>query len=92
MFKGLLSGWTSEQISGRLNEQSHNDTIMSISHESIYKYIYLTPQARLNKKLIKLLVRHKPRRIKPKKRRETGSKIINQVSIESRLKHIELRQ
>ena len=49
------------------------------------------PQARLNKKLIKLLVRHKSRRRKLKKRRGTGSKILNQVSINSRPKHIELR-
>ena len=41
--------------------------MMSISHESIYRYIYLTPQVRLNKKLIKLLVRHKSRRRNPKK-------------------------
>ena len=92
VFKGLLSGWTPEQISGRLKEQYPNDTIMSISHESIYRYIYLTPQARLNKKLIKLLVRHKSRRRKPKKRRKTGSKILNQVSIDNRPKHINLRQ
>jgi IS30 family transposase len=32
---------------------------MSISHESIYRYIYSQPQASLNKKLIKLLVRKK---------------------------------
>jgi len=36
-------------------------------------------------------VRHKSRRRKPKKRRGTGSKIINQVSINNRPKHIELR-
>ena len=91
VFKSLLSGWTPEQIAGRLKLEYPNDTIMSISHESIYRYIYLTPQARLNKKLIKLLVHHKSRRRKPKKRRGTGSKILNQVSIDDRPKHIELR-
>ncbi|WNW02635.1 hypothetical protein RRF68_04175 [Tenacibaculum sp. HL-MS23] len=30
---------------------------MSISHESIYRYIYTQSQDRLNKKLINLLVR-----------------------------------
>ena len=91
VFKGLLSGWTPEQIAGRLKELYPNDPIMSISHESIYRYIYLMPQARFNKKLIKLLVRHKSRRRTPKKRRKTGSKILNQVSIDNRPKHIELR-
>jgi len=65
---------------------------MSISHESIYRFIYLKPQARLNKKLIQLLVRKKSRRIKPKKKRGTGSKITNQVSIDNRPKHINLRK
>ena len=45
----------------------------------------------VNKKLIKLLVRKKTRRRPAKKRRRTGSKIINQVSIDNRPKHIDLR-
>ena len=56
---------------------------MSISHESIYRYIYTKPQVSLNKKLIKLLVRKKPRRKPAKKRRGTGSQISNQVSIDT---------
>ena len=64
---------------------------MSISHEAIYRHIYTRAQASLNKKIIKLLVRKKTRRRPPKKRRGTGSKIINQVSIDLRPKHIELR-
>jgi IS30 family transposase len=51
---------------------------MSISHEAIYRHIYTRPQARLNKKLIKLLVRKKTRRRTPKKRRGGGSKITAQ--------------
>ena len=44
-------------------------------------------KACLNKKLIKLLVRHNSRRRKPKKRRRTSSKILNQIilSIEMKL-------
>ena len=92
VFKGLLSQWAPEQIAGKLKLDFPNDPIMSISHESIYRYIYTQPQARLNKKLINLLVRKKTRRRPPKKKRGTGSKIINQVSIDNRPKHIELRQ
>jgi IS30 family transposase len=92
VYKGLLSNWTPEQISGRLKEIYPNDPIMSISHEAIYRHIYTRPQASLNKKLIKLLVRKKTRRRPSKKRRGTGSKIINQVSIDDRPRHIELRQ
>jgi IS30 family transposase len=92
VFRGLLLNWTPEQIAGRIKEDYPNDPLMRISHESIYRYIYAHPQASLNKKLIKLLVRKKTRRRPPKKRRGTGSKIINQVSIDNRPKHIELRE
>ena len=91
VYRGLLSNWTPEQISGRLKELYPNDPIMSISHEAIYRHIYTRPQARLNKKLIKLLVRKKTRRRTSKKRRGGGSKIVNQVSIDNRPEHIELR-
>ncbi|MEX6625290.1 IS30 family transposase [Tenacibaculum salmonis] len=91
VYKGLLSNWTPEQISGRLKELYPNNPIMSISHEAIYRHIYTRPQASLNKKLIKLLVRKKTRRRPHKKKRGGGSKIINQVSIDNRPKHIELR-
>lgn len=91
VYRGLLSNWSPEQISGRLKELYPNDPIMSISHEAIYRHIYTRPQASLNKKLIKLLVRKKTRRRPHKKRRGGGSKIINQVSIDNRPEHIELR-
>ena len=91
VYKGLLSNWIPEQISGRLKELYPNNPILSISHEAIYRHIYTRPQASLNKKLIKLLVRKKTRRRTPKKRRGGGSKIVNQVSIDDRPKHIELR-
>lgn len=91
VYRGLLSNWTPEQISGRLKELYPNDPIMSISHEAIYRHIYTRPQASLKKKLIKLLVRKKTRRRPHKKRRGGGSKIINQVSIDNRPEHIELR-
>lgn len=92
VYRGLLKKWTPEQIAGRIKIEYPKDTIMSISHEAIYRHIYLTPQGALNKKLIKLLVRKKTRRRPAKKRRGTGSKIINQVSIDNRPKHIDLRK
>lgn len=92
VYRGLLSDWTPEQIAGRLKEDYPNNPIMRISHESIYRHIYTRPQASLNKKLIKLLVRKKARRNPIKKRRGGGSKIINQVSIDNRPKHIDLRE
>ena len=91
VYKGLLKGWTPEQIAGRIKLDYPNNTIMTISHEAIYRHIYTRPQASLNKKLIKLLTRKKTRRRPMKKVRGKGSKIINQVSIDNRPKHIENR-
>ena len=68
VYRGLLFNWTPEQISGRLRELYPNNPIMSISHEAIYRHIYTRPQACLNKKLIKLLVRKKTRRSPHKKK------------------------
>lgn len=92
VYKGLLKGWTPEQISGRIKIEHPNNPIMTISHEAIYRHIYNRPQASLNRKLIKLLTRKKTRRRPIKKVRGKGSKIRNQVSIDNRPKHIELRQ
>ncbi len=61
VYRALLSNWTPEQIAGRIKKDYPNNSVMRISHESIYKQIYSRPQARLNKKLIKLLVRGKAR-------------------------------
>lgn len=91
VYRGLLSDWTPEQISGKLKKDYPNDSIMSISHEAIYRHIYTRPQASLNRKLIKLLVRGKARRKTLANKRKKGSKILNQVSIDSRPKHIDLR-
>jgi IS30 family transposase len=91
VYRGLLSNWTPEQISGRLKELYPSDQIMSISHEAIYRHIYTRSQTRLNKKLINLLVRKKKGIELLKKDVVVGSKIINHVSIDNRLQHIKLR-
>ena len=69
-----------------------NDPIITISHEAVYRLIYTRPQASLNKKLIKLLVRKIIRLRLHKKRRGGGSKIINQVISDNRPKYIEYRK
>lgn len=84
VYRGLLSGLSPELISGRLKLLYPNDQSMNISYESIYRYIYSHPQGNINKKLIKLLVRHKSRRRTNKKRTGPRSKIKDCISIENR--------
>jgi len=92
VYKRLLKNWSPEQISGRIKIDYPNNSVMTISHEAIYMHIYSHPQARLNKKLIKLLPYQKSRRRKPKARRKKGSKIKDQINISQRPEHIENRK
>lgn len=92
VYRGLLEGWSPEQISGRIKISYPNDPTMRISHEAIYRHIYSQPQAKLNRKLIALLPYHKSRRRNPKGYGKRKIKIKNQVSIDQRPKHIEDRE
>ena len=62
VYRGLLSGFSPEQIAGRIKVLYPNDTTMSISHEAIYQHIYKHRQSYLGKKLIKLLPYHHHKR------------------------------
>lgn len=92
VYRGLLTNWTPEQIAGSIKIKYPGDPIMTISHESIYAYIYKHRQAKMNRKLIKLLPysRYKRRNHRPPKPEKP--RIKDQLSIELRPAHVELRQ
>ena len=92
VYRGLLSGWSPEQISGRLKLNYPNDPIMSISYEAIYTHIYAHRQARLNRKLIALLPYKKTQRRRANAKSKRGVKIKDQTSIDDRPNHIENRE
>jgi IS30 family transposase len=92
VYRGLLSGWSPEQISGRLKLNYPNDPIMSISYEAIYTHIYAHRQASLNRKLIALLPYKKTQRKRANAKSKRGIKIKDQTSIDDRPKHIEKRE
>ena len=81
-----------EQVAGRLRELFPNDSIMSISHEAIYQHIYKKRQSRLGKYLISLLPYSHSKRRQKRKCARNKSRIKDQVSIELRPEHIELRR
>ncbi len=91
VYRGLLDAWSPEQISGRIKVDYPNDPIMTISHEAIYRHIYLHRQAKLNRKLIALLPYHKSQRRRVNSYSKRKIKINDQVSIDDRPKHIENR-
>ncbi|WBL23723.1 IS30 family transposase [Zunongwangia sp. HRR-M8] len=91
VYKGLLEGWSPDQISGRLKDKYPNDPVMSISYEAIYMHIYRHRQASLNKKLIKLLPYQKSQRTRANAKTKRGTKIKDIINIKERPKHIENR-
>ena len=90
VYRGLLLLDSPEIISGRLKLEYPQDQSMQVSHESIYKHIYMHPQGSTNMKLIKLLVRHKARRIR-KIRRQDRVCIKDRTSIDNRPEYIKQR-
>jgi len=76
--------WSPEQIAKRLPILYPNDMTMRISHETIYKYLYVLPRGELRRELIKCLRRrHINRRVKNKIRRQSCP-IQDFISIEER--------
>lgn len=62
VFDKLQLRWSPEQIAGRIKVEYPNDSEMTISHETIYTFIYRHRQAAVNKKLIKLLTLQRTKR------------------------------
>jgi transposase, IS30 family len=91
VYRGLLSGFSPEQIGGRIKVLYPNDPIMSISYEAIYQHIYRHRQSYLGKKLIMLLPYHHHKRREKRKFCKNRVRIKDQVNIRQRPQHVELR-
>lgn len=82
--------WSPEQIAHALKRIYREDKSMSISHESIYTYIYLLPRGELRKELISYL-RQKRGRQRRYREKEKRGRIPNMISIHERPKEVEAR-
>lgn len=91
MYRGLLKGWSPDQIASRIKLEYPNNESMRISYESIYVYIYRYTQGKLKAKLIKLLAYSKPKRSGESKRYIYMGVIRDRVSIDERPAQIEER-
>jgi IS30 family transposase len=82
----LKEAWSPKEISERIRIEYPKDTAMTISHEAIYRYIYVLPRGELKKMLIKALRQeHKYRRVQKRGQAEGNrGKIANMLSIEER--------
>jgi transposase, IS30 family len=91
VYKGLQSGFSPEQVAGRIKVLYPNDAIMSISHEAIYQHIYRHRQSIIGKKLIQLLPYHHSKRRYNRKGGKNKIRIKEQINISQRPQHVELR-
>jgi transposase, IS30 family len=78
----MFSGYSPEEVSGRLWLDYPTQPRMRVSHETIYRTLY--KDEKLGKILIALLRWRRPRRCKRGERRPTRPLIPNRVSIDSR--------
>ena len=86
ILKSIEKEWSPVEISERIQIEYPIDMAMRISHEAIYRYIYVLPRGELKQRLIKALRQeHKYRRKqKTGKNKENRGKIANMLSIEER--------
>lgn len=89
VFKKLRSGWSPEQIAGRLKLKKPNNSYWHIHHETIYRFIYAKENKQKN--LWEYLPRKQKRRRKKHGRKAQRSRIPDRVSIHSRPTEIENR-
>lgn len=87
---GLSQEWSPREIQERLKKEYPLDMSMRISHEAIYRYIYVLPRGTLKKTLIRALRQeHKYRRKKGYANMQGNKgKIADMLSIEERPKEV----
>jgi len=94
VIQGLKKCWSPREIVIRLLKEYPIDMSMRISHEAIYRYIYVLPRGTLKKTLIHGLRQERAYRRKQvglKNKDENRGKISDMLSIEERPKEVEDR-
>ena len=93
VISGLRKHWSPQEIVETLKREYPLDMTMRISHEAIYRYIYVLPRGTLKETLTKALRQEHAYRRKQKSsdREEKRGKIADMLSIEERPKEVEDR-
>jgi IS30 family transposase len=87
---GLKRLWSPEQIAGQLREEFGNDHTMTVSHETIYKSLYVQGRGELRRELAACLRTGRAAR-KPQGRLERRGRIPGMVMISERPAEVEDR-
>ncbi len=87
----IINRFSPQQISNRLKLIFKRDSLMKISHEAIYQYLYTMPKRELKTLLLKELRRKHKYRRGLKRRQSTPRPLEDMVLIDERPKEIEKR-
>jgi IS30 family transposase len=88
--EGLSEGWSPEQISARLKREYPDDRGMRISHETIYRALYVQSRGELRRQLTRHLRTGRDRR-RAQGQVRRGARIADMVSISERPPEVEDR-
>ncbi len=81
---GLAQRWSPKQISARLREEHPDDEDMSVSHETIYTYLYLQARGQLRTQLTIALRQGRARRVNQSRPAVARGTILDMVNISER--------
>jgi len=79
----LLEWWSPEEIARRLQREFPGDPMMRVSHETIYKSLYVQGRGELRRELARCLRTGRARR-RPRGREDNRGRIIGMVNISER--------
>jgi IS30 family transposase len=89
--RGLVAGWSPQQIAVRLRCEYPDDVGMHVSHETIYQSLYVQSRGELRRELTAQLRTRRSRR-KPQGQREDRSRIKDMVMIAQRPPEVDDRR
>jgi IS30 family transposase len=87
---GLRQRWSPEQIVIRLRAEYPQDKTMRISHETVYRYLYVLPRGELRRELLRCL-RHRRRYRRPRGRTYFRRQLVEPKLIDHRPPEVEDR-
>ncbi len=86
----LKQGWSPQQVAGALKAEHGQSAERCVSHETIYRSIYIVPRGALRTELVQALRRSRPKRM-PRARGRARSNLVNAIPISQRPAEVDTR-
>jgi IS30 family transposase len=87
-FAHIRRGWSPQQICGKLRQQCDDEQqgprLPTVSHETIYRAIYVLPRGQIRRELVGFLRQHHKERLPLRRRTDKRGGMIGMVSIHER--------